>query len=290
MTNEQLKAFIAVVEQGSFRSAALTLFKTQPSISNSVKALESQFKLQLLDRNRYRPILTSEGKTFYRQAKKLLKQATELEMLGHQLSSGNTAKLSISLSAMCGLPNLLNKIKAFWNLHPEIQVQINTEHLSGVLEQLQLETSDLAIGPLKGVDQDYEFIEISTVNMVTVASPKLIRTDPLKTINQQQLRHIPHILISDSGTISTFEHVNIIVGGQPWYVNDYQMKKELLVSAMGWARIPEHIVKRQLEDGSLIKLKVENFNYESTIPMYLIKMKEQPLSRLAQDFWDEMSN
>jgi len=296
MTNDQLRAFVAVAEQGSFRAAATSLYKTQPSISNAIKTLESQFDFSLFDRHNYRPVLSTEGKAFYNQAKKLLTQATELEMFGHHLARADMAQLSLSLSAMCAFPPILNKIKDFCTEHPQMRLQLNTEHLSGVLEQIQLDKSEFAIGPLLGVDQKYEFIEVGEIKMITVIAPQALATimtsysdsqsmPAMPLLTHQQLRQLPHILISDTGSVAPFDHVNVISGSRPWYVNDYQMKKALLVSAMGWARIPEHIVKTQIKDGSLIKIQVENFNFESTVPMYLIKLKQQPLSVLAKAFW-----
>lgn len=290
MTNEQLRTFISVVEQGSFRGAATTLHKTQPSVSAAVKSLEQYFNLCFFDRNHYRPQLTDEGRAFYAQAKKLLQQATELEMYGHQLASAEIPQLGISISAMCALPAVLEKIKYFWNQHPQMHLQVNTEHLSGVLEQLNLEKADLAIGPLLGIDQKFEYIEISQIKMITVIAPHLLSIKAGATISQQQLRKLPHILISDTGSVAPFDHVNVLLGGQRWYVNDYQMKKALLISAMGWARIPEHIVQQQLKEGSLIKINVENFNSQSIVPMYLIKLKNSPSSALAKTFWQEMLN
>jgi len=288
MTNEQLKAFVAVVEKGSFRSAANSLYKTQPSISAAVKLLEQQFEFSLFDRKHYRPVLTSKGKAFFRQAKKLLKQTAELEVYAHQLASVERPQLSISLSVLSAFPPVLDKIKSFWNQHPQMQLQLNTEHLSGVLEQIQLEKSELAIGPLMGIDQQYDVIKISHIEMITVASPLLLNSNDRHHVSQQTLRNLPHILISDTGSMAPFDHINIIAGGQTWNVNDYQMKKNLLISGMGWGRIPEHVVSSQLADGSLVKLQVENFNSQSTVPMYLIKLKQQSRSQLAKLFWDDM--
>jgi len=289
MTNEQLKAFLAVVEHGSFRAAAAAIFKTQPSLSAAVKALEQQFAISLFDRDNYRPELTTEGKVFYRQAKLLIKQANNLEMLGHQLASADMPLLSISLSAMCALPPVLEKIKLFSTEHEKMRLQINTEHLSGVLEQLQLEKTNLAIGPNIGLDEQYEFVQISQINMLTVAAPGYLSVPSGELISHQELRSKPHILISDTGSLAPFDHVNVLLGGQRWYVNDYQMKKALLVSAMGWARMPQHIIEAELKSGALISVQVENFNSQSQVPMYLIKLKNQPLSSLAKAFWDQLS-
>ncbi len=288
MTNEQLRALIAVVEHGSFRAAAAAMFKTQPTISASVRALEEEFGISLFDRGGYRPTLTTEGKAFFRQAKQVIKQASELEMLGHQLAKGDVATLSISLSAMCASPPGLDTIKNFCIKHPNMQLNINTEHLSGVLEQLQLEKSDLAIGPNIGLDESYDFVEITQLSMITVAAPGYLSVGEGREVPQKELRLLPHILISDTGSVAPFDHVNVLVGGRRWYVNDYQMKKTLLLSAMGWARIPLHIVEKELESGLLVPLKVENFTYQSQVPIYLIRLRLQPLSHLAKLFWDDM--
>lgn len=293
MKSDQLRAFVSVVDQGSFRAAAAQLYKTQPTISAAVKALEAQFGISLLSRDAYRPTLTAEGKTFYREAKRLLTQVMELESLGHQLSKGAAPSLSISLSAMCALPPGLNTIKQFCIKHPDLQLNISTEHLSGILEQLHLDKADVAIGPHTGLDDRYEFVEIGTVTMITVASPDCIQVQPLNSsgqelTTQQALRQIPHILVADTGTQSPFDHINIISGGRRWYVKDYQVKKALLLAGMGWARIPLHMIETELASGALIPLQVENFASRSDVPIYLIRLRQHPLSELASLFWQEM--
>ena len=81
MKLDQLRAFIAVVETGSFRSAADSIHKTQPGISAAVKALEEQYGILLFDRNSYRPTLTAEGHAFFQQSKKLkLRQLQRLKL------------------------------------------------------------------------------------------------------------------------------------------------------------------------------------------------------------------
>lgn len=297
MKSDQLQAFVSVVEQGSFRAAAAHLFKTQPTISAAVKALEEQFAISLLSRDAYRPTLTAEGKPFYKEAKRLLAQVAELESLGHQLAKGAAPTLSISLSAMCALPPGLNSIKQFCNKHPDLQLNISTEHLSGILEQLYLGKADVAIGPHTGLDDRFEFVDIGKITMITVATPDFIDTRLFKAnkintqgvIKQKVLRQIPHILVADTGSQSPFHHINILSGGRRWYVKDYQVKKALLLAGMGWARIPLHMIEAELANGALIPLQVENFASCSNVPIYLIRLRQHPLSELASHFWEEMT-
>lgn len=290
MNIEQLRAFVSVVEQGSFRAAANHLYKTQPTISSSVKALEDNFGIALLNRDTYRPTLTTEGKGFYKQAKLLLKQATELEALGHELAMGAAPTLSISLSAMCALPPGLNTIKQFCRQHPDLQLNMSTEHLSGVLEQLQDEKADVAIGPHIGLDDRYEIVDVGKITMITVAAPECINVDNEQLIPQKTLRTIPHILVADTGSKAPFDHTNILPSGTRWYVKDYQVKKALLLAGMGWARIPHHMIEDELSSGELKPLQVENFASQSQVPIYLIRLRNHPRSVLAEQFWQTMSS
>jgi DNA-binding transcriptional LysR family regulator len=67
------------------------------------------------------------------------------------------------------------------------------------------------------------------------------------------------------------------------------MKKALLVAGLGWARMPAQMVETQLESGQLVALEVESFNSRSRVPIYLIRLRDLPLSELAQAFWQQMT-
>ena len=289
MTNEQLRAFIAVVEQGSFRAAAGRVFKTQSTVSAAVRALEDEFDLLLFSRDSYRPALTPAGKAFYREAKKVLGQVQSLESLGHRLAQGAAPSLALSLSALCAYPLWLETVKAFCARYPQMRLSINTQHLSGVLEPLLRERADLAMGPHTGLDERFEFVRVGDIDMLTVAAPGYFDTAGSRVLPQSELRGCPHILLSDTGSQAPFDHVHVIPGGQRWYVGDYQMKKALLVAGLGWARMPAQMVETQLESGQLVALEVESFNSRSRVPIYLIRLRDLPLSELAQAFWQQMT-
>ena len=50
MDLKQLQYFVVSVESGSFKKAAEMLYTTQPHISKSIKALELELDVQLLER------------------------------------------------------------------------------------------------------------------------------------------------------------------------------------------------------------------------------------------------
>lgn len=288
MTHDQLRAFAAVVDTGSFRGAATQLHKTQSTISHAIKTLEAEFQLQLFDRSHYRPTLTPAGRAFYQQTRELLSSTQTLERLGHQLALGTPPTLSLSISTMCAHPLPLQALSQFTEHHPDLQLALSTQHLSGVLEPLHKDTADIAIGPNRGLDLRYEFTEIYRVCVrCVVASHHGVLSEGSR-VSRERLRKIPHILIADSGTESPFEHVNVIPGGQQWYVNDYAIKRTLLLAGLGWSRMPTHLIEEDLAQKTLIPLEVENFASHSQVPIYLIRLKHKPLSPLASEFWQTM--
>lgn len=72
MTLNQLEYFCAVCRTHSITRAADELFVSQPTISVAIKELEKEFNLQLVNHEKNRISLTSEGEYFYDKASKLL--------------------------------------------------------------------------------------------------------------------------------------------------------------------------------------------------------------------------
>jgi DNA-binding transcriptional LysR family regulator len=67
-----LRAFVEVVRQGGFSAAAKTLNATQPTISKSVKQIEGELGVALLDRIGHRSEMTAAGEIVYRRALAML--------------------------------------------------------------------------------------------------------------------------------------------------------------------------------------------------------------------------
>ena len=287
MNNVHLQAFIAVVEQGSFRAAANFLHKTQSSISAAIATLEQEFGVQLLSREAYRPELTPEGHVFYQEARQTLDKMHSLEALGHQLSSGIGPTLALTFSASCVQLDGLVQLQMFVEKHPEMHLNMSTEHLSGVLESLQLGKADIAISPNYGLGQEFEFVEIAQLKLITVAAPHYVKEQTQRVIPQAELKNRPQVLIEDSGSMHLIERVNIIPNGQRWLVNDYMIKHKMIVSGLGWSRLPYHMVEKELKEGVVEMIEVENFASKVTLPIYLIRLKNNT-SAIANAFWDYM--
>ena len=100
LTLHQLLCFEAVVTQGGFQAAAEKLLRSQPTVSSSVKNLETQLRLSLLDRSGYRVALTDAGRSFYERTRVFLHELRGLRDHAAQLAMGEEIELRVVIGDM----------------------------------------------------------------------------------------------------------------------------------------------------------------------------------------------
>ena len=71
MLDKKVYYFITVVEEKSFSKAAQKMYLSQPNLSRQVKLLEEELEVKLLNRDGYRPVLTSAGEYYFNEIKKV---------------------------------------------------------------------------------------------------------------------------------------------------------------------------------------------------------------------------
>lgn len=79
MTLQQLRYCITVAEKGSISEAAKVLFVTQPSLTNAIQELETEFHITIFNRTNRGIVLSSEGAEFMSYARQVVEQAELME-------------------------------------------------------------------------------------------------------------------------------------------------------------------------------------------------------------------
>lgn len=78
MEIQQLKYFVEVVRQQSFTKAAAQLFVTQPMLTRSIKHLEEELNVRLLERTSKSFCLTDAGRILYERVQDFLLQYDDI--------------------------------------------------------------------------------------------------------------------------------------------------------------------------------------------------------------------
>jgi DNA-binding transcriptional LysR family regulator len=80
LDTRRLRAFIKIVDIGSFTRAAAILYIAQPALSQQVATLETHFRRKLLVRSKSGVRPTEAGRILYKHAQVMLRQ---LDLAGH---------------------------------------------------------------------------------------------------------------------------------------------------------------------------------------------------------------
>jgi DNA-binding transcriptional LysR family regulator len=285
MTNEQLRMFIAVAEQGSYRRAADIVSKTQSTVSFAIKTLEDDLRLQLFSRDGYRSELTPQGQAFLPRAKQVLEQADSLMALGRQLAAGVEPEFTILISGICPMPRILARIKSVIEYCPETDFNITVGHLGGIYEQLNNGNADLAFTPPLRADLRHQTKSVGQVTMVTVAAPGYLASSPEESIPLERIKNYHQIVVRDTARSVPSANVRIVPGGKTWRVTDFATKKELALAGLGWGGIPRHLIVDELADGRLVELHVEDIPVHDFFDIAMVRCKDRPVGPVAEHLW-----
>jgi len=291
MTLEQLKMLIKVAELGSLKGASEALFKTQPAISQGIKQLEAQLGLQLFSRKGYRLSLTDNGKQIYQHAQHLVNEASQIKQLATFLTSGNEASITLAIEASYDLKRILPVLEMTQNEYPHTQIILRQEYINGALEAVKSEQADLALTTIDNLallTGNYQANRLYQGNLCNVAAPKLLQRHPKLSL-VTELKDEYQIVVQDSGQSSQGINYSVQTGQRCWYVNDFSTKKTLIMSGIGWGRLPDYMIKDELQSKSLVAVQLKDFATHIALNYQAIKLKSKLLGPVATKLWQNLA-
>lgn len=122
---EDLQAFVAVVEAGSFTAAAGRLDADKSAVSRRVSALEERLGVQLLRRTTRRLNVTETGHSFYEHSARILADLEEAESAVAQQHGELRGTLSVALPLSFGTRHMYVPISEFSQLHPKVTFDLD---------------------------------------------------------------------------------------------------------------------------------------------------------------------
>jgi DNA-binding transcriptional LysR family regulator len=109
----RIRAFVLVVDEGSFAGAARALGTSRPAVTRYVAQLEQELGAQLLARSTRRVSLTVPGRAFYARARELLDAADAAVAAVASASEPFTGSLRVNAPMSFGTLHLASAVSAF---------------------------------------------------------------------------------------------------------------------------------------------------------------------------------
>lgn len=258
LTLEQIRTLLAVADAGSFSAAARELGRVQAAVSQSIARLESELGLRLFDRSSRTPRLTTRGLAIVAQARRVAGEVEQFDAFVAQLKGGAEHELSIVFDSMFPSEALVDFVRLFNAAHPEVELTLHTETLSGAVELVRDKRATLGVA---GTEQDLsELVQkhMLELPMLPVAAPSHPLAKLSSAIDEEELsRHVQIVLRdrSDEKLRPTPSGPGIL-STKTWQVVDLATKHVLLLGGLGWGHAPEPSIREELSQGRLVQLRL----------------------------------
>ena len=250
----QLRAFVAVAEEGSFTLAARRIFVTQSAVSHSLRTLEEQLACRLLDRSGKKVVVTSEGELLLKRCRRII---YELEQAGRDLDGlRRWGQTRIRIGAPHTLCHFLipSVIREFRDCFPRCEPIIEAGDTPALLDRLAASELDLVVGLKPRGRGEEGYRPMFKDQLAFLVSPFHPWAQETSVADRSVEDHQFIIYAKATETHRLIEEWLEQHGGRcrkPLVLGDMQAIKEMAKLGIGIGVVAPWVAAREIEDGSL---------------------------------------
>lgn len=255
---DQLRTFVAAVDEGSFSAAARRLNRVQSAVSTWVSSLEVQIGVVLFDRSGRYPKLTPEGVLLLADARNIVSGVDTLKARARLMSAGLEAELSVVVDVFFPTAVFSAAAKAFASRFPLTPLRVFVEGLGAAYQPVVEGRCSLGIlAPLPLEFPSLVSESIGPLSLVTVAAPDHPLASFKRRIPKAALAKHVQLVLTDRSDLSAGQDYGV-KSALTWRLADLSTKHAFLRNGVGWGNMPQHMVSSDLADGTLVALEVED--------------------------------
>ena len=250
-TLEQWAVLAAVVDEGGFAQAAVSLNRSQSAISYSIARLQESLDLALLVVEGRKSVLTSHGRTLLARARVLFTELDTLESLARSLKQGWESELKLIVDAAFPRARLLDVVAELQSTCPSTQIQVADVILSGAEQAITEGSGDIVVtsrvppGYLSDWLLDVNFVAVARADHPLLRLERALTTDDLA-------RHVQAVG-RDSGTAHPRDE-GWLGAERRFTVSSLDASLATVLAGLAYAWLPEHLLVEPLRSGALRRL------------------------------------
>jgi DNA-binding transcriptional LysR family regulator len=274
---DQLRAFIAAVDEGSFSAGARRLHRAQSAVSELVSNLEERIGVELFDRTERYPRLTAAGVLLVADARKVVADVDLLKARAKGISGGLEPELSAVIDVLFPIEAVSEAALEFRERFPRTPLRLYVEALGGAYQPvIDGRCSVGIVGSLADVPASMSVEPLARVEMIMVAA----RSHPLARLTgaiprTELARHV-QLVLTDRSELTRGREFGVM-SPLTWRLSDLFAKHTFLLKGLGWGGMPVHAVTRDLKERKLVPLHIEDLPADAMgLPMSAAYLSAQP--------------
>jgi len=276
VTLDQLRTFIAAVEEGSFSAAGRKLRRAQSVVSQTLANLEGQLGVKLFDRASRYPRLTDEGRSLLVDARSIANTIDGFKARARAMREGLEPELAVAIDVMYPMQALTRAAAGSREKYPHTSLRLYVEALGGVIKPvLDGSCSIGVIGSLPFVPEELHSEPLLDIRFVTVVSPTHPLAKSRGVISKSVIQKHVQLVLTDRTTLTEGRNFSVL-SPLTWRLADLGAKLAFLRAGLGWGHMPLHMVSADLAADSLVKIRVEDLPRNPEMAMKVVFRKDAP--------------
>lgn len=255
---DQLRTFIAAVDEGSFSAAARKLNRVQSAVSGWVGGLEDQLDVVLFDRTGRFPKLTPEGVQLLADARNIVAGVDTLKARARLMTSGVEAELSVVVDVFFPTAVVSAVAKAFAERFPLTPLRLFVEGLGAAYQPVL--DGRCSLGILPPLPQSFPSLvseRIGELPLVAVAAACHPLASVGHRIPRRELAKHVQLVLTDRSDLTAGRDFGV-ASASTWRLADLSTKYAFLKDCVGWGGMPLHMVEKDIAAGTLVVLDVDD--------------------------------
>lgn len=194
MELRHLRYFIAIGEEQHYGRAARKLRVAQPALSSQIQDLEEELGFELFDRLPRGVRLSSAGKLFLEDARRILQEISEAVVRAGHVASGRAGTLHLGFTEnSCWRGVVPESFRRFRELQPQAELQLEPAASMEQIEAIRSGRLDAGfVNFMPKADRDLDQLPVAT-QLVELAVPKGHPLTKIKKLRLRDLTDVPFI-------------------------------------------------------------------------------------------------
>jgi len=285
MQIESLKVFCDLSETQSFTKAAQINEVTQSAVSQTVSAMEKQFRALLVERSKKNFRLTPEGQMVYDSGKEILEAYAGLHSKLQELKDVISGTIRLSTVYSVGLHELPPFVQRFLKDFPHVNVHVEYRRANQVYEDVLGNVVDLGIAAYPTRDSKLELVPLRKDALVLICNPQhpfaKLKTVSLKALAGQKFVGYERDIPTQKALDKIFREHGVTPQTVMEFDNVETIKRAVEIDS-GVAIVPETTIQQEVKARTLVAVGLENAN--CVRPVGLIYKKSRVLSPAMKRF------
>jgi DNA-binding transcriptional LysR family regulator len=286
---DQIRIFVAAADEGSFSAAGRKLRRAQSVVSQTIANLEAQLGVTLFDRTGRYPQLTGEGRALLIDAREVAAGIDGFKAKAKGMAAGLEPELSVVIDVMFPMAAITGAAAAFVETFPETPLRVYVEALGAVIQPVLDGRCSLGvIGTLALVPENFTRERLVSFEMAAVVAPRHPLADYGAPIPTDELARHVQLVLTDRSELSRGSEFGVL-SPRTWRLADLGAKHAFLRAGLGWGNMPLAAVERDIAEGTLVRIHVEDFPPDGLLmPMSAVWRTDTPLGPAGRWFVDRL--